>query len=64
MHVQVAPDMPVRDAHIIGGKVRAAIRKSLPNVLDVHVHIEPHEADAKGDSKGGTGGSPASDVAP
>ncbi len=51
MHVQVAPDMPVREAHIIGGKVRAAIRKSLPNVLDVHVHIEPHETHTPGMSE-------------
>jgi cation diffusion facilitator family transporter len=44
MHVQVDPLMPVRDAHIVGGKVRAEIKGKLPNVLDVHVHIEPHEA--------------------
>jgi cation diffusion facilitator family transporter len=43
MHVQVDPLMPVRDAHVVGGKVRAEIRNKLPNVLDVHVHIEPHE---------------------
>lgn len=43
MHVQVDPLMPVREAHVVGGKVRAEIREKLPNVLDVHVHIEPHE---------------------
>lgn len=44
MHVQVDPLMPVREAHIVGGKVRGEIRAKLPNVLDVHVHIEPHES--------------------
>lgn len=44
MHVQVDPLMPVREAHIVGGKVRAQIRAKLPNVLDVHVHIEPYES--------------------
>jgi cation diffusion facilitator family transporter len=43
MHVQVDPSLRVREAHAIGGKVRAEVRRSLPNVLDVHVHIEPHE---------------------
>ena len=43
MHVQVDRDMPVHEAHIVGGRVRAEVRAKLPNVLDVHVHIEPHE---------------------
>ncbi|HMN40080.1 MAG TPA: cation diffusion facilitator family transporter [Phycisphaerales bacterium] len=43
MHVQVDPTMPVREAHIVGGKVRATIRAEMPVVRDVHVHIEPHE---------------------
>ncbi len=42
MHVEVDPDMPVREAHAIGGRVRAAIRGELPHVADVLVHIEPH----------------------
>jgi cation diffusion facilitator family transporter len=46
MHVQVDPALRVREAHAIGGKVRAEVRRSLPNVLDVHVHIEPHEPTA------------------
>lgn len=47
MHVQVDPLMPVHEAHIVSGKVRAEIRAKLPNVLDVHVHIEPHEPAAQ-----------------
>lgn len=43
MHVQVDPAMNIRDAHIVGGKVRAAIRAQLPTVRDVLIHIEPFE---------------------
>ncbi len=46
MHVQVDPTMLVKDAHIVGGKVRATIRAQMPQVRDVHVHIEPHEPSA------------------
>jgi len=42
MHVEVDPHMPVSEAHIVGGRVRAAIRSQLPRVADVLVHIEPH----------------------
>lgn len=43
MHVQVDPDMPVRDAHAVGGRVRAAVRTRVSGVRDVLVHIEPFE---------------------
>jgi cation diffusion facilitator family transporter len=43
MHVQVEGTMPVREAHAIGGTVRARIRAGLPQVRDVLVHIEPYE---------------------
>lgn len=43
MHVQVDPDMPVRAAHAVGGRVRAAVRTKVPGVRDVLVHIEPYE---------------------
>jgi cation diffusion facilitator family transporter len=43
MHVHVDPDMPVREAHIVGGKVRSAIRANVPRVRDVLIHIEPAE---------------------
>lgn len=49
MHVEVDPNMPVCEAHIVGGRVRAAIRKALPRVADVLIHIEPHEPDAASD---------------
>jgi cation diffusion facilitator family transporter len=46
MHVEVDPDMSVRDAHAIAHRVKDAVRNALPNVADVLVHIEPHECDA------------------
>lgn len=47
MHVEVDPQMPVREAHIIGGRVRAAIRNEHPRIADVLVHIEPFETAAR-----------------
>lgn len=44
MHVEVDPAMPVREAHAVGGRVRATIREQLPRIADVLVHIEPHQA--------------------
>jgi len=44
MHVEVDPDMPVLEAHVVGGRVRSTIREKLPRVADVLIHIEPHRA--------------------
>lgn len=41
MHVEVDPDLPVRDAHQIAHDVKNHVRAALPNVADVLVHIEP-----------------------
>jgi cation diffusion facilitator family transporter len=41
LHVQVAADMKVEDAHRIAHLVEEALRTRLPNVSDVVVHIEP-----------------------
>ncbi|MBX3405653.1 MAG: cation transporter [Phycisphaeraceae bacterium] len=49
MHVEVDPAMPVREAHAVGGRVRAAVRGRVPRVADVLVHVEPHEG---GDERG------------
>lgn len=42
MHIEVDPNMNVADAHVITGKIKAAIKSSLPSVADVHLHVEPH----------------------
>ena len=41
MHLHVNPDMPVRDAHALGGKVKAVIRQKVPSVRNVLMHVEP-----------------------
>ena len=44
VHVQAEPTMPLHDAHVLGGRVRRAIREAVPRVQDVLVHMEPFEA--------------------
>jgi cation diffusion facilitator family transporter len=43
IHVQADPALSLHEAHIIGGKVKSAIRAAVPAVLDVLVHMEPYE---------------------
>jgi cation diffusion facilitator family transporter len=43
LHVQTQPTMILREAHILSGKVKSAIRTALPTVSDVLVHMEPFE---------------------
>lgn len=43
LHVQTEPSLPIRDAHIVGGKVKSAIRAAVPRVQSVLVHLEPYE---------------------
>jgi len=43
LHVEVDPAMPVGDAHAIASEVRRAIRRDVPGVTHVLVHVEPHE---------------------
>ena len=43
LHVQVNGDMPIGSAHKISYAIEDAIKKSLPQVVDIVVHIEPKE---------------------
>lgn len=43
MHVEVAPTMTVSAAHAIAHAVKDYLRANMPEVIDVLVHIEPHE---------------------
>lgn len=43
LHVQAEPNMPLRDAHALGGKVKRAIMSAVPGVRGVLVHMEPYE---------------------
>ena len=44
IHVHSDPAMSLRDAHILGGKVKGAIRSAVPQVESVLVHMEPFES--------------------
>jgi cation diffusion facilitator family transporter len=41
IHVQADPMMPLHEAHVLGGKVKGAIRSAMPQVASVLVHMEP-----------------------
>jgi cation diffusion facilitator family transporter len=43
LHVEVEPNLTVRDGHDIAHRVQAALRASNPRIVDVLVHIEPHD---------------------
>jgi divalent metal cation (Fe/Co/Zn/Cd) transporter len=43
MHLHVDPELSVRVAHALSGKVKAHILQQIPNVTQVLIHIEPDE---------------------
>ena len=43
IHVQSDPGMSLRDAHVVSGKVKSAVRSAVPAVKNVLVHMEPFE---------------------
>ena len=47
LHVQADPRMPLEEAHVLGGKVKTAIRAAVPRVQAVLVHMEPFAGEAQ-----------------
>ena len=43
LHVQADPQLSLFDAHILSGKVKAAIRRAVPAVSGASIHMEPYE---------------------
>ena len=43
LHVEADPGMTLHQAHLLGHAVKDDILEALPSVLDVLVHMEPHE---------------------
>lgn len=43
IHVQAAGDMPLAEAHSLGGKVKGAILQTISTIGTVFVHMEPFE---------------------
>ena len=50
IHVEADPEMPLRAAHELSGRIKSAIRQSIPQVEGVLVHMEPAEAPSAGAS--------------
>jgi cation diffusion facilitator family transporter len=45
IHVQADPKLPLEDAHVLGGRVKSAIRAAMPAVQYALVHMEPFATD-------------------
>lgn len=43
MHIEVDPDLTVRDAHALAHEVKDAIRDRNDRVIDVMIHVEPYQ---------------------
>src|SRR5262249_20968914 len=43
MHVLVDGSLPLRDAHALSHRVEDAIKREVPGVIDVTIHVEPEE---------------------
>lgn len=48
LHVEADPTISLDAAHLLGHQVKDAILDALPSVLDVLVHMEPHDPDRPG----------------
>lgn len=46
LHVQADPQMALRDAHVLSGMVKSAIRSAVPEVHGALIHMEPFEDEA------------------
>jgi divalent metal cation (Fe/Co/Zn/Cd) transporter len=47
LHVQADPELPLRDAHTLSGKVKGAIKAAVPEVAGVLIHMEPYEGETR-----------------
>jgi cation diffusion facilitator family transporter len=43
MHLQVDPDLSIRVAHALAGKVKAILKEAIPGLMTVLIHVEPFE---------------------
>lgn len=44
MHLHVDPELTIRVAHALAGKVKATLKSELPNLTSVLIHVEPGES--------------------
>ncbi len=48
LHIRVAPDMPMAQAHLIAHEVQRRLQQALEGVRDVVVHVEPQRGGSPG----------------
>jgi cation diffusion facilitator family transporter len=60
MHVQVDPDLSIRAAHSLGGKVKSTLRRKLPGLMTALIHVEPFETGESEDNQQSQPGAPPS----
>jgi cation diffusion facilitator family transporter len=41
MHLEVSPDMTVRDSHALAHDVKAHVQREFPQIVEVTIHVEP-----------------------
>ncbi|HEY7567427.1 MAG TPA: cation diffusion facilitator family transporter, partial [Gemmatimonadaceae bacterium] len=46
LHVQANPNLTLHEAHMLSGKVKSAIRATVPQVAGVLIHMEPDEPES------------------
>jgi cation diffusion facilitator family transporter len=49
LHLEVDGNMPVREAHALGHRVKAHVQAERPDIADVLVHLEPEDLGPDGD---------------
>jgi cation diffusion facilitator family transporter len=47
LHTQADPELPLRDAHTLSGKVKGVIKAAVPKVAGVLIHMEPYEGEIR-----------------
>lgn len=58
MHLHVDPDLSVRVAHTLSGRVKAHVRSAIPSITQILIHVEPAESPAH-DPVDASSGSPS-----
>ena len=46
MHLHVDPELTIRVAHALAGKVKSILKSEIPNLTGVLIHVEPGESEA------------------
>ncbi len=59
MHLHVDPELSIKSAHALAGKVKAILKSRIPRILGVLIHIEPSEVSSEEVSSATTPEQPA-----